>query len=87
MVCDLDHDRLTHLKQLYPHVKTTMHFDRVLKNKEVDAIAVATPVHLHHELAKLSLMAGKHTFIEKPMASSVAECEDLINLTQQKELT
>ena len=53
---------------------------------ELDAVAIATPVNGHHSLAKASLLAGKHTFIEKPMASSAAECEELIQIAQHQGL-
>jgi predicted dehydrogenase len=75
------------MKKLYPLVDTTKVFADLVKDKDIDAIVVATPVHLHHELAKKSLLAGKHTFIEKPMATSSAECEELVNLAAKKKLT
>lgn len=86
-VCDTDVDRLAHMKMLYPNVETTDKFDHVVKNNNIDAVAIATPVHSHHKLAKKSLQAGKHTFIEKPMARSVAECEELVELVEEKKLT
>jgi predicted dehydrogenase len=52
----------------------------------LDAVAIATPVNQHHALAKAALLAGKHTFIEKPMASSSAQCEELIDIAKQKGL-
>ena len=48
----------------------------MLKNSEIDAVAIATPVRFHHKMAKASLLAGKHTFIEKPMAASSALPEE-----------
>jgi len=86
-VCDVDGGRLAHMKKLYPSTATTTKFEDLLNDGELDAIVVATPVHLHHELAKKSLLAGKHTFIEKPMASSSAECEELVALAAEKNLT
>ena len=86
-VCDTEENRLKHMKKLYPSVDTTMVFEDLVKDKDLDAIVVATPVHLHHKLAKKSLLAGKHTFIEKPMATSSAECEELVNLAAKKKLT
>ncbi len=85
-VCDVDGSRLAHMKKLYPATATTTKFDDLLNDAELDAIVVATPVHLHHELAKKSLLAGKHTFIEKPMASSSAECEELVQLAAKNNL-
>jgi predicted dehydrogenase len=86
-VCDASTKRLAHLKTLYPDLATHTSFDTLLKTPDVDAIAVATPVHLHHKFAKESLLAGKHTMIEKPMASSAKECEELTELARQKGLT
>ena len=77
-VCDVQEDRLAHLKRLYPDIETVTDFNYVIDDPEVDAVTIATPVGLHYELAKKSLEAGKHTFIEKPMAATVAECKELI---------
>jgi predicted dehydrogenase len=86
-VCDTDENRLAHMKKLYPTTTITTTFEELVNDGELDAIVVATPVHLHHELAKKSLLAGKHTFIEKPMATSSAECEELVALAAKKNLT
>ena len=87
LVCDVKKDRLSHMRQLYPEVETTEEFDHVLQNSDIDAIAIATPVRFHFEMAKAVLEAGKHVFIEKPMASSVAECRELIKLAEKQNLT
>jgi predicted dehydrogenase len=50
-------------------------------------VVIATPVRFHYQMAKASLLSGKHTFIEKPMASSSAECEELISIAREKGLT
>ena len=78
--CDVDPIRISHMKQLYPGINTTPDFSVLVDDPEVDAIVIATPVHLHSNMAKKSLLAGKHTFIEKPMALSAAECHELIEL-------
>ncbi len=86
-ICDIDEKRLEYLKQLYPEVDTTTDFKHLINDDEIDAIAVATPVHLHFELAKKSLLAGKHIFIEKPMASCTSECRELIEIADKRNLT
>ncbi len=86
MMCDLDLDRLLHLGSLYPAVERTTDFTHMLNGVDLDAVVVATPVKHHFPLAKASLLAGKHTFIEKPMASSAAECEELIAIAEKKGL-
>jgi len=85
-MCDVSEDRLRHLHALYPEVAGETQFDSLLQDKELDAIAVATSVKHHYSMAKASLLAGKHTFIEKPMARSAAECEELIALAASKGL-
>jgi predicted dehydrogenase len=86
MVCDADTARLEHIKNLYSSVNSTTEFDDIVNNMEVDAIAIATPVCSHYQMAKKSLQAGKHTFIEKPMAYSAEECEELIELSEKQKL-
>jgi len=85
--CDVDIDRLAHMKVLYPQIQITTDFDRVLTDDNIDAVAIATPVRFHFELARQCLQAGKHAFIEKPMASSVSECKELIEIAENKGLT
>jgi predicted dehydrogenase len=87
VMCDLNEERLRHLRSLYPEVEGETQFDRLLQNPEIDAIVVATSVRFHYSMAKASLLAGKHTLIEKPMASSTAECEELIAIAREKGLT
>ena len=87
MACDLEEDRLTHMKSLYPALEITAEFDKVIESSEIDVIVIATPVRYHYEMAKKSLLAGKHTFIEKPMASSTAECNELIEIAESQDLT
>lgn len=86
MMCDLNRQRLKHLHQLYPEVELSSDYDAVLADPEINAVAIATAVRFHFPMAKASLLAGKHTFIEKPMAASVAECEELIEIAQKQGL-
>ena len=86
MMCDLNEVRLQHMRTLYPDVEGVMSYDRLLQNDDLNAIVVAAPVKHHFPLAKASLLAGKHTLIEKPMASSSEECEELISIAEQNGL-
>ncbi len=83
LVCDLEPERLARMAQLYPEVQVTSDYGDLISDPEVDAIAVATPVHLHYEFARKSLLAGKHTLIEKPMAASVEECRELVKVADE----
>jgi predicted dehydrogenase len=76
-ICDLDDDRLQTFGRRYPAIKTTHDIDEVLADRGVDAVFVATPVHSHYELASRTLAAGKHAFVEKPLAPSSAMAEEL----------
>ena len=58
----------------------------VLNDPTVEAVAIATPVSTHHEIASAALRAGKHVFIEKPFAASSAEALDLIALAEDRGL-
>ncbi len=87
IICDTDEKRLSYLANLYPGMKTITNFNDLIGDDEIDAIAIATPVFLHFELAQKSLSAKKHTFIEKPMASSVKECEELIQTAEKNSVT
>lgn len=87
MVADSRQNRLDILSQSYPTVKTTQHADDLIKSPDVDAVIIATPVFTHFPLAKKALEHGKHVLLEKPMASTVAECNELIELATQKNLT
>jgi predicted dehydrogenase len=60
--------------------------DDIINDPEIDAVIIATPVFTHFDLAKKALLNGKHVLLEKPMASSVKECEILVELAQQKGL-
>src|SRR5690242_12676637 len=86
MVADGRTDRLAMLAKAFPSVKGFSDAEEVIKSKEIDAVVIATPVFTHYPLAKKALENGKHVLIEKPMTSSVAEAEELINLASQKNL-
>ena len=87
VICDLNQQRLKHINGLYPEVRMETDYNRLLTESGVEAVAIATAVRFHFPMAKASLMAGKHTFIEKPMAASSAECEELMEIAQKKGLT
>ena len=85
-VCDVQESRLKHIRSLYSDVEGVTGYDQLLNGVGLDAVVIATPVKHHFSLAKASLQAGKHTLIEKPMASSSAECEELIEIAKRNGL-
>jgi len=84
--CDLDEIRLQKVLRPYPSIRQTTDIKDVLADDGVDAIAIATPVHTHFPIAKACLESGKHVLIEKPLASSVAQGEELVNLAEKNNL-
>ena len=86
MMCDLSTARLKHLKSLYPEVEGETDYAHMLNGVNLDAVVIATGVSSHFPMAKASLLAGKHTFIEKPMASSVEQCEELVDIAKKNGL-
>ncbi|MCW5554711.1 MAG: Gfo/Idh/MocA family oxidoreductase [Verrucomicrobiae bacterium] len=86
IICDASEQRLRHMQRLHPDVATTSSFEKLLKDPELDAVVIATPVRFHFDMAKACLNAGKHVFIEKPMARTVAEGEELVALAESQGL-
>ena len=68
------------VKQTYKNIEVSTNTHDIIKRNDVDAVVIATPVFTHYELAKLALENGKHVLIEKPMTSSVAQVQELIEL-------
>jgi predicted dehydrogenase len=87
VVCDLRDDARAAVARRYPSVRTTADFRAVLEDDTVDAVLIATPVSTHHPLAAAALRAGKHVFVEKPLAASSAESLELIGLAEERGLT
>jgi predicted dehydrogenase len=85
-VSDLDAARVKHLCTLYSDLEGITAPQRLITAGDLDAVVIATPVRSHYPLAKASLLAGKHTFIEKPMATSSQECEELIDIAERNGL-
>jgi predicted dehydrogenase len=85
-VSDLDPAKLAVSKRLHPEVVTTSDFRDLLRDPNIDAVAIATPVHTHHELALAALKAGKHVFVEKPLASTSDQVRRLIEEADKRNL-
>lgn len=86
IACDLDESRLARMRRAFHGIETASDFEEVIARTDIDIVVIATPVSTHHEIAKKALANGKHCFIEKPMAASSREAEELIELAEQKGL-
>jgi len=86
VICDASEQRLRHMQRLHPEVPTTSRFEDIVNDGEIEAVVIATPVRFHHQMAKACLEAGKHVFIEKPIARTEAEAEELVALAERQGL-
>jgi len=84
--CDLDAKRLNRVLAPFPSVRQAMVFADILDDDAVEAVAIATPVGTHYSLAKAALQKGKHVLLEKPLAVSVSQGRELVELAAQKDL-
>lgn len=77
-VCEIDDSRLGLAKQIYPYIDGSREFRHLIEDPTVDAIAIATPLGTHYELASQALMAGKHVLIEKPLTADASSARELV---------
>jgi UDP-2-acetamido-3-amino-2,3-dideoxy-glucuronate N-acetyltransferase len=82
-ICDLNPDTLSVLQKQYRHIYTTNRFDEVFNDPQVNGVVIATPSFTHYELAKSALLAGKHVYVEKPVATSSEQTLELNALASE----
>jgi predicted dehydrogenase len=85
-ICDRDEERLARYGGRFPEARKTTQFEDLLEDDSLDAVAIATPVVTHFELARQALLAGKHVFVEKPLALSSTLGEQLVALAEERGL-
>lgn len=85
-VADLDANRVGLVKKRYPTIEVTTDWQTLISDPKVDAVAIATPVSSHFELALQALRAGKHVFIEKPLTETAEQAERLIVEAESRSL-
>ncbi len=84
--CDLRQERREAIRRRFPATALTSSCEHVLADPAIDALIIATPISTHHDLAAAALRAGKHVFIEKPLAASSEEAAALIELATHAKL-
>jgi predicted dehydrogenase len=84
-ICDLDPDRLERYGRRYPAARTTGNFEDALLDPEVETVVIATPVNTHFALAAQAITAGKHVFVEKPLAPSAELADKLVALAAERD--
>jgi predicted dehydrogenase len=86
-VSDISDKRLGLAQTHYPFIKGVKDPLELIRSKDVDVVAIVTPVFAHYEMAKEALLAGKHIFVEKPFTSTSTQAKELIELAAKKNLT
>jgi predicted dehydrogenase len=84
--CDMREEALSAIARRYPALARTTALTKVLADPAVEAIAIATPVSTHFELALSALKAGKHVLIEKPLSASSSEAVELMREAAERGL-
>jgi predicted dehydrogenase len=85
-LCDSDEEHRTGVAERFPEARTTADLDELLNDPDLEAIVLATPVITHYALSKRALEAGKHVFVEKPMALEGEDAEELVLLAEERDL-
>jgi predicted dehydrogenase len=80
---DKDERALSTVRTLYPLTKALADFEPVLADADLDAIVIATPARTHYAFARRALLAGKHVFVEKPLAMDLTEARTLVALARE----
>jgi len=85
-VCDQKEGRRLYVRERFPNLSVTDDFESVLKDERVDAVVIATPVSTHRHVGLCALQAGKHVWIEKPLAASASSATALVTEAEARGL-
>ena len=83
-VCDIHPDHRMEINNAFPDIPTTDAYDSIVSDPAIDAVILATPLATHFSLARQALGAGKHVWIEKPLALHVEEGRELVRLSRDQ---
>jgi len=87
LICDKNETLIDQIKDQYPSVETCIALNDVLTRDDIHALVIATPAETHYTLTREALLAGKHVFVEKPLALTVEEAQELVELADKNQLT
>src|SRR5262245_58751067 len=82
-VADASADRRAYVSSNFPKSVAVDNVEIILKDPEVNAVIIATPAASHFELTRAALAAGKHVFVEKPLATTTSAADELIEVATQ----
>ena len=86
-ICDRDLKLLKKISVSNKFTSKVNNYKKIINDSDIQAVVIATPVSTHYLLAKECLEAGKHVFVEKPLADSSKKCQNLINIAKRNSLT
>ena len=86
-ICDESQERLEASSARFPDAHAAGSIEELLGDDHLQAVVIATPVPTHAGLARLCLQAGKHVLVEKPLAQSAAEAEEIVSLAREHDRT
>jgi predicted dehydrogenase len=76
--CDARPGRLQYVQERFPQVEVTPDYEDLLRDPRLDAICIVTPIHTHHDLALRALDSGRHVFVEKPLAATSEQAQEIV---------
>lgn len=82
--CDTSENQINKIKKIFHGIQTTIDYMSIMKDPEIDAVAIVTPVDTHYKLAKIALEHNKHILVEKPFTSTAAQSEELLKIAKEK---
>ena len=82
--CDSEQYIISERKETFKDINYSTDFDDVIKEPDIKAVVIAAPAATHYELVKQALLAGKDVFVEKPLALTVKEGEELVDLAEKE---
>jgi predicted dehydrogenase len=82
-VADLSQERLDAISKRFPSLRVTTDYREVIGDPTIDAICIVTPVGTHRKFAEEAFAAGKHVFVEKPLAQSVSDAEAIVRAQER----
>ncbi len=85
-LCDVDDNNLAAAKKQFPAARTYNDFRRLLDQRDIDAVVIATPDHTHAVAAAAALRSGRHVYCEKPLTRTISECRVVMDLARKHNL-
>jgi len=84
LICDRDETVLARFREQFPGITVCLAFHDLLSREDIQGVVIATPAETHFPLAREALLAGKHVYVEKPLALHEREAGELVGLAQER---